>query len=244
MLRTVGKGNMYCFSPPVMLATFIIELGLAMYLLWKYKLDRVTRLVVAMLAFLAAFQMAEYMVCGGLGMSADSWARLGYASITILPPLGINLVYALAGKSNRIVTGAAYAVSAGFMGYFLFATDVFSGSSCLGNYVIFQLGSVASQMYTIYYYGLLLIGIGLALQFAGDVSARRKRALTAFVAGYVLFMLPTTIVNTIDPSTISGIPSIMCGFAVILALILAFWVVPATSELRQPAVDGKRRHSA
>lgn len=243
-MRTVGKGNMYCFSPPVMLATFIIEIGLAMYLLWRYKLDRVTRIAVAMLVFLGTFQLAEYMVCGGLGMSADSWARLGYASITILPPLGINLVYALAGKSNRLVTGAAYAISAGFMGYFLFATDVFSGSSCLGNYVIFELGTTAAQMYTIYYYGLLLIGIGLALQFAGDVSARRKRALMAFVAGYVLFMLPTTVVNTIDPSTISGIPSIMCGFAVILALIIAFWVVPATAELRQPAVDNKRRHSA
>lgn len=243
-MRTVGKGNMYCFSPPVMLATFIIEIGLAVYLLWRYKLDRVTRLVVAMLIFLAVFQMAEYMVCGGLGMSADAWARLGYASITILPPLGINLVYALAGKSNHVVTGAAYALSFGFMGYFLFATDVFSGSSCLGNYVIFELGSVASQMYTVYYYGLLFMGIGLALQFAGAVSAKRKRALMAFVAGYVLFMLPTTIVNTIDPTTIAGIPSIMCGFAVILALIVAFWVVPVTGELRQPAATGKRRRSA
>lgn len=242
-MRTVGKGNMYCFSPPVMLATFIIEIGLAMYLLWRYKLDRVTRLIVAMLVFLATFQMAEYMVCGGMGMSGDSWARLGYASITILPPLGINLVYALANKSNRLVTGAAYAVSAGFMGYFLFATDVFSGSSCMGNYVIFQLGTTAAQMYTIYYYGLLLMGIGLALQLAGDVSAKRKRALIAFVVGYVLFMLPTTVVNTIDPSTIAGIPSIMCGFAVILALILAFRVMPVVGVDRLGVSAGRRHRS-
>lgn len=243
-MRTVGKGNMYCFSPPVMLATFIIEIGLATYLLWRYKLDRVTRLAVTMLTFLGVFQMAEYMVCGGMGMSADTWARLGYASITILPPLGINLVYALAGKTNRIVTGGAYALSAGFMGYFLFATGVFTGSSCQGNYVIFQMSEMAGQMYIYYYYGLLLAGIGLALQFAGDVSGGRKRALIAFVAGYVLFMLPTTVVNTIDPSTREGIPSIMCGFAVILALIIAFWVVPLVSESRAAVVSGKRRHSA
>ncbi len=240
-MRTVGKGNLYCFSPPVMLATFIIEIGLAMYLLWRYKLDRVSRLAVAMLVMLATFQMAEYMVCGGMGVSAEGWARLGYASITILPPLGIHLVFALAGRSNRVITGTAYALSAGFMGYFLFATDVFSGSSCLGNYVIFQLGSVAAQMYTYYYYGLLLVGIGLALQFSGDASPVQKRALMAFVVGYVLFMAPTTIVNTIDPSTIAGIPSIMCGFAVILALIVAFRVMPLVGKERLAAASRRRR---
>lgn len=242
-MRTVGKGNMYCFSPPVMLATFVIEIGLAMYLLWKYKLDRISRIGVAMLVFLATFQMAEYMVCGGMGMSGNMWARLGYASITLLPALGIHLVYALAGKSSRAVIGGAYALSIGFMGYFLFASDVFSGSSCLGNYVIFQLGTAASQIYTIYYYGLLLLGIGLAMQFAGDVSGKQKRSLIAFVVGYLLFMAPTTIVNTIDPSTIAGIPSIMCGFAVILALILAFRVMPLAGKERLSAAADGRHHS-
>ena len=44
--------------------------------------------------------------------------------------------------------------------------------------------------------------------------------------GYVLFMVPTTFVNIVDPSTISGIPSIMCGFAVLLAATLAGKVLP------------------
>lgn len=44
--------------------------------------------------------------------------------------------------------------------------------------------------------------------------------------GYVLFMAPTTFVNIIDPSTIIGIPSIMCGFAVLMAVALAGKVLP------------------
>jgi hypothetical protein len=39
-------------------------------------------------------------------------------------------------------------------------------------------------------------------------------------------MVPTTIVNIVNPASISGIPSIMCGFAVIMALCLLFKVAP------------------
>ena len=46
-------------------------------------------------------------------------------------------------------------------------------------------------------------------------------------------MLPTTIVNVVDPSTIEGIPSIMCGFAVILAIILLGFVAPLTLEAKK-----------
>jgi len=46
------------------------------------------------------------------------------------------------------------------------------------------------------------------------------------IAGYVVFIAPTTLVNIIDPSTITGIPSIMCGFAVLMAVALAGKVLP------------------
>jgi hypothetical protein len=226
---------MYCFSPPVMMATFIVEICLAVYMVWRYKFNAVNRLVVAMFTFLAIFQMAEYMVCGGLGMTADTWARIGFAAITTLPPLGVSLVYALAGKTNKPVVTATFAVAVGFMGYFLLASDVFTGSQCLGNYVIFQLGTTATQLYTIYYYGLLLFTIGLSFRFAGGADAKRRHALQAFSAGYVLFMLPTAIANTIDPTTLSGIPSIMCGFAVLLALVITFWVMPLVGKKRRIA---------
>jgi hypothetical protein len=186
-----------------------------------------------MFIFLAVFQLAEYMVCGGMGVSSMNWARIGYVSITMLPPLGVHLAYALAGKRNRVVVAGTYVAAAAFIGYFLFATDVFTGSQCLGNYVIFQLGSTASQLYTYYYYGLILFSIGLSFQFAGSVDKKKKRALQAFMAGYVLFMLPTTIVNTLNPATIAGIPSIMCGFAVLLAFVVSFWVMPLVGEERE-----------
>jgi hypothetical protein len=58
------------------------------------------------------------------------------------------------------------------------------------------------------------------------LAKNKARALKSLAVGYLAFILPVTIVNIIDPSTISGIPSIMCGFAVILAVILAGEVLP------------------
>lgn len=226
---TKYQGKMFCFSPPVMLATFIIEISLAFFTVWRYKMSTSVRLATLLLVFLATFQLAEYMVCVGLGLGSMDWARIGYVAITALPPLGVHLAFSLAGKRNVPIIAGAYIAGALFMGYFLFATDVFTGSQCLGNYVIFQMGGFAARLYTLYYYGLLLLAIGVSLRLAAYVP-KRRRALEAFVAGYVLFMLPTTVVNTLNPDTIKGIPSIMCGFAVLLALVLVFWVLPMSEK--------------
>lgn len=235
------NGKMYCFSPPVMLATFVIEVGLMFYTLWRYRMTMVVRLAAIMFACLATFQMAEYMVCGGMGLSGADWARIGYVAITLLPPIGIHMAYALAGKRNIVVIGASYALAGAFCGYFMLAGDVFSGNSCMGNYVIFQLGATAAQLYTCYYYGLLLFAIGLSAQLYAGAPKKGKRALLAFIAGYVVFMLPTTVVNTIDPATIAGIPSIMCGFAVVLALVIGFRVVPLVGERNTERLSARHK---
>jgi hypothetical protein len=102
---------------------------------------------------------------------------------------------------------------------------------CLGNYVIFTIAHWATIPYAIYYYGLLLLTVGYALNAAKGVKNKLKRESLGFLAvGYMAFILPTTAANFIDPSTLAGIPSIMCGFAVILAVIMATVVVPKYYE--------------
>jgi hypothetical protein len=79
-----------------------------------------------------------------------------------------------------------------------------------------------------YYYGWLMVGTGYAWQAARTLRAKSKqKALRALAVGYMAFIIPTTAANIIDPSTISGIPSIMCGFAVTLAIILTTVVLPS-----------------
>jgi len=222
--------KMYCFSPPVMLATFIVEICLALYALIRYKANEVGRLVIAMLIFLAAFQLAEYNVCLASWLDPLLASRLGYVAITMLPPLGIHLAYALAGTKKRPLLLPAYASAVAFGAFFLLIGNGLTGHACMGNYVIFQIAPASSWLYTLYYYGWLLMGILLCARLG---TAKTQAALYGLGVGYLAFLLPTTAVNMFDASTLSGIPSIMCGFAVILAFILVGWVMPKGGEKRE-----------
>ena len=228
-MRYIKNSQLNCFSPPVMIATFAIEICLAVYVLWRYKLNDVTRLAAAILVLLGVFQLAEYNVCeGSFGMSSLEWSRIGYIAITMLPPLGFHLATKLAGQRKRIAVTAAYTTGLAFAAFFAFSGSGITSPMCLGNYVIFETAPGSSALYGLYYYSWLIVGTGYSLlqAFSGTIAKHKARALKALAVGYLAFILPTTTVNIVDPSTMAGIPSIMCGFAVIFALALAGEVLP------------------
>lgn len=230
-MRYIKFDRFYCFSPAVMIATFIIELVLAFYTIVRYRLTKITRVAVGILVCLAVFQFAEYNVCeGSLGMGSLVWARIGYVAITALPPLGLHLIMNMTGRMRPRLLGAVYILASVFMGVFLYVGHGIEGQVCQGNYVIFSITSWTVIPYSLYYYGLIVMSMYYAIYYARHMSTKqtknKKRALYAFVAGYLAFLIPTTTVNLIDPGTRSAIPSVMCGFAVIFAIILAGSVVP------------------
>lgn len=230
-MRIFKTDKLYCFSPPIMIITFLLEMVFAVYVLYRYKLTPISRLAVAVLIGLATFQFAEYNICvGAWGVDSLTWARIGYVAITLLPPLGIHLAMTIAGKKQPLLLAAVYGSAAIFLFIFLFAGQGMTGEQCLGNYVIFSIAQWAVWPYSIYYYGWLVFAISYSLRFASRHKGARASALVALAVGYLSFVVPTTTVNVIDPSTIAGIPSIMCGFAVILALILTIKVVPLAHQ--------------
>ena len=233
------QGKLYCFSPPVMLATFFIELGFAFYVLWRYKMTTISRLAFVILISLSSFQLAEYMVCGGLGWTNVEWARVGYGAIALLPALGIHMVVALAGKKLPILVGAAYASCAAFVGFYLLAQSSITGQVCYANYAVFDAQQASVWPFMAYYYGWLLIGTYLASRWGNQIPARRK-ALHGMAIGYLVFILPTTMFNIIDPETVKAIPSIMCGFAVLLAFMLMMRVLPNSVKVRN-SIQGVRQ---
>lgn len=221
-----------------MLATLVIELALGVYALWRYKLDMVTKLVVLCVFVLAIFQISEYNVCVGHGLSASDWSRLGYAAITALPPLGLHLLHVLAAKPKRRLVIASYMTMVGFIIYFLTYHAAFTGFQCTGNYVIFQIGVRPAIAYGLYYYGWLFIAMGLGLRWANQLIKQGKhvygqlQTVRALIVGYLVFLVPTALAYSVSPATRRGIPSIMCGFAVLFALILTLYVLPLASARR------------
>lgn len=226
-----SQNTFYCFSPPVMVATFIIEISLAVYTIWRYKLTAISRLAVLTLAVLATFQLAEFMVCEGATGSALIWSRIGYVAITFLPPLGLHMLYVLVRAKRHWLQWLAYALATGFAGFFLLISDAFSGHACLGNYVIFQVAHSSGGLFGAYYYGLLIAILLSGLYYLHRTSSvSMSRALSALMFGYSIFIIPTVTVSLLNPDTVRGIPSVMCGFAVLLALALVFGMLPATVQ--------------
>lgn len=216
-----------------MAATFIIEISLMIYTLARYKMSPITRIVSATLFFLALFQLSEFTVCGATTMSAELWSRIGFVAITMLPPLGIHLISDITKRISPWLVGLAYSTGAAFAIVFSLSGAAFHGHVCAGNYAIFQLAPYLGGAYFSYYYGWLILGIALSLFYSIKAPIAIRQALIYQVFGYLSFLLPTGIVNAINPQSIAGIPSVMCGFAVIYAIVLAFGIVPLMLQKRK-----------
>jgi hypothetical protein len=76
-----------------MVATCVIEITLLIYTVWRYKLNKLTRLATLVLFLLAVFQLSEFRVCRGY-TSLVLWSHIGYIAITLLPPVGIHITTA------------------------------------------------------------------------------------------------------------------------------------------------------
>jgi hypothetical protein len=225
-----------------MVATMVIETTLAIYTIWRYKMDLFTRLATLLLICLATFQLAEYFVCTGLGSMAAPWSRVGFVAITALPPLGLHMMHVLAGKPRRRLVYGSYAFMTAFMAFFLFSPGTFTGHQCTGNYVIFQFTANITGAYSIYYFAWLLLGIGLGFHWANELKEKGKSTLKrlqtvqALILGYLVFLVPSALAMTVNPSVRRGIPSVMCGFAVLLALIVTLYILPRTATAKQSAL--------
>lgn len=228
-----------CFSPPVMLATLIIEFGAAVYTVWRYKMTVAARLIVGLLLGLGTFQLAEYFVCT-LNPHAETWSRVGFVAISTLPAFGTHLMHVLADKPKRKAVGLSYLSMLAFSVFFVTYSGAFVGHQCQGNYVIFQLGSQIGGTYALtYYYPWLAFGVIMGSRWANELMAqkgakahKRLEAVRGLMVGYLVFIIPCAIWNTLDAASRPAIPSIMCGFAVLLALILVFWILPRAGTLK------------
>jgi len=228
------KNKLYCFSPPVMLATFLIEALLAIYTYFRHKGTLFSRLTVVLIILLAGFQLTEYQICQHSGSLL--LARVGFVIITLLPVLGLHLISLITTKMSYLKMG--YIAMLLFIFIFALVPSAISRAYCGGNYIIFSGQDNLMWIYGIYYFGFIFLGIWEAFEF---LQKKRSQALVWLIAGYISFLLPMGIVYIISPETRSAVPSVMCGFAIIMALILALKVVPEYNRENKKVHPRKRK---
>jgi hypothetical protein len=222
-----GRQTFYCFSPLIMIATFAIEVSLAVLLFVRYRVTRFGKVAGIVMILLATFQLAEYRICTTSGVDPLLWARIGFVAITLLPLAGLYLVSLISHKPHFLKLG--YASAIGFVIYFIFVPKSITGAICGGNYVLFNTSNDLYRLYGFYYLGLLLLGVWESTEKIASLRRRTssKRILQWLIVGYLSFMGPMGTLYVLFPSTRNAAASIMCGFALVLAFILAFKIVPA-----------------
>ncbi len=223
---SLGKkqSTLFCFSPEVMLTTFIVETILALSILIRYRLTAFGRAAAALLSLLAIFQLSEYQIC--VNSYPAVWMKVGLAAAAMLPIAGLYMISLVIHKNHFLKLG--YILVIAYIVYFVFVPRAINRATCGGNYVIFHASFPAYWFFGLYYFIFLLLGIWESLEgiFAARQRAKITKVLTWFVIGYSTFMVPMFIIYVISENTRNAIASIMCGFAIIFAFIIALKIVP------------------
>ncbi|HVT10700.1 MAG TPA: hypothetical protein VHE55_00405 [Fimbriimonadaceae bacterium] len=213
-----------------MLATFVIEATLAIYVGLRYSSGIFRALVCTLLICLGSFQLAEYCVCVGPAESALSWGKLGLAGITLLPALGMHLISSVTRKSHLVAVG--YSIASAYILLFMLAPGATGIPECGGNYVILKIGGgIFGILYEAYYFVFVVLAIlELALRLTQATPSLgygfSKKLIALTLTGYLTFTVPMAVIGTFSPDLRKATPSIMCGFALGLAIILAVFVAP------------------
>lgn len=215
--------TLYCFTPLVSLATFIIEWALAGYAWSRYRKTTFGKTAVIFLLTLGYFQFSEFAVCR-LGGS-QFWARSGLAAIALLPPLQIYLT-SLISNMNKMAVKISFLSSIVFILIFSFAPAGIATTQCLPNFVAYYFPHYLGVIYAIWYWLLVLFGMW-QLFVALKQKTKYREAILWFLISFVVLVVPTQAAYWFLSYTKIGHVSIFCGFAILTAIIFVAKVLPA-----------------
>ena len=154
-----------------MLGTFITESILLLYVLFRYKITLFARVASVLIFCLAMFQLSEYQICGNKDF--ELWAAVGFTSITFLPVLGYHLISIITEKRKMLVP--LYAMTFVVATVVVLSESSIVGAVCTENYLVFIAGNSWWWVYTIFYFGVLLLGIVHGLSYLKKKVHRLER---------------------------------------------------------------------
>jgi hypothetical protein len=211
------------YSPVLAMVTAAFEIGAAVWVLRGPGRRAVLRTTAAILLFLAGYQIVEVGICS-VAPGYGFLPRLAFMVVTWLPPLGILLVARLLGPGARAARAFAYSMFAfglGIVAWILADTSFASLSVCNAVYARYENPEPQFLVYSGFYW-LGLLGLVL-LSAYGAVRPRDPhdgRLSKQILTGSVSFLVPAMITSTFVPAAKGALPSVMCHFAVLLAVFL------------------------
>ncbi len=215
------------YSPILAITTAAFEIFVAGWALAIHSgrsSSRMLRTMSAILVLLAGYQLVEVAICADVA-AAGFLPRLAFIVVTWLPPLGLVLIAQLRQpRSNLLVAAATVMViiAAGIVVWIAVDRSFASASVCNAVYARYTHAMPRFRIYAGFYW-IGLLGMVIAAGFGAVTSAdeRSRKQLGQVLIGTLAFVVPGFAVSWLVPPTRGALPSILCHFALLLAICLA-----------------------
>jgi hypothetical protein len=204
-----------------------IEFLLLFNLLIFAEKNKLNKIVITMIALLAAYQKMEFLMCH-VELQISFFPYFAFVIISFLPPLNLNLTFAFAKASADKLSYFNYVIfipAILFSIYYTFVTPKFAVTSCTVLYATYNYP--LGDMYGFFYYLPILISIILLALFVKKESDKKKKLIgKVLLLGSIFISIPPVLGFSLmfagSYALIAAMESIMCKFAFVYALCLAF----------------------
>ena len=214
------------YSPLLALVTGLLEIGAGLWVLISRSPGRRRILFPTGIIFLllAGYQFAEIAVCAG--PENKFLTQLAFLDITWLPPLGLWLGGQISAPRNhwiRISALAGMVLALGMSIWILADPGAITRSVCQVVIARYFPNRIFDQIYGLFYEGTLILTVfaGAAGMTSSDDPIGRKHWAN-LQTGILGFMFPAIAVSLLAPEPDGLLPSVMCHFAIVLAVSLYF----------------------
>jgi hypothetical protein len=213
------------YSPVLAIATGLFELAAAAWTLNSPGRKPILRPAAFILILLAGYQFAEVAVCSR--PENLLFSRIAFLDITWLPAVGIWLVYRLLQpKPRRILFPVIYMIAAAAMSaWIVLDPAAITQSVCQTVVARYYHGPSFDLAYGMFYQagmGVLIFWPAFTMASVGDSIGRSH--LACIQTGVLGFVLPSLFLRLLVKEPTGLMPSVMCHFAVTLAVALALLV--------------------
>jgi hypothetical protein len=230
------------YSPLLSTATALFEIAAAVWVLRGYGRRPILRTTAGILLFLAGYQIIEALLCSGwLPVGGSVLPRLAFMVVAWLPPTGLLLVAQLYPSRSRILHHFAIAM---YIFCLVLVTCIalqpsfVAASVCLIVFARYTNPTALYGFYGIFYqFGLMSM---LALSAYGVTicdDPRQRRLLGQVLLGSLAFILPSLVTVSVIPVAENALPSILCHFALFMALFLVRLVVIERRWEQEPSCE-------
>lgn len=210
-----------CFAPYISLSTFIIEFLLSIYFLTRNPKDKLNRIIALISFLLGIYQLNEFLICT---VKSPVFTILAMSTTAILPALAISYALIVWRKKLKFYWHLLiYSPVLFFILSFSLMKFYHTSAECMSVFIQYPYTGLIGQFYGTYYWFYLVGAVILFhLSSTNAKNLHEKRISQLGMLGMFIFTIPTFIFLIYLPLLKIQFPSILCEFALLLAIEFIF----------------------